>query len=175
VVAAAVGIADVAARASSKAWKLCDLWRDAPRDIFLLRDDLDRSARFFVALHQGLERRSDNRKDSEWAAADDELASLLSDGCETLEGLQDIMDSLISPDSVAMPATQLDLPKRRRFLWLRRLKEVKKLKVALGNVMSQIGLQLAYLNLYGPLTGQISFRRTLVTILTTLGVIRIGN
>jgi len=146
-VAAAVGIADITTRASSKCWKLCDLWRDAPRDIFQLRDDLDRSARFFLSLHEGLERRSSGHNDVDRAAADGEIAALLGDGCDAVEGLQDIMDELISPEAVNSPGEQLEIPKRRKFLWLRRFREVKKLKTLLNHVTTQIGFQLAYLNL----------------------------
>src|SRR5690349_2452940 len=122
-VAAAVGIVDITTRACSKCWKLCDLWRDAPRDIFQLRDDLDRSARFFLSLHEGLRRRSGSQNDVERAAADDEIAALLVEGCDAIEGLQNIMDELISPDAIRAPRAQSEILKRRKFLWLRRLKE----------------------------------------------------
>jgi len=50
VVAAAVGIADVTARSAHMLWRLCDAWRDAPHDLFQLRDDLSRANEFYGSL-----------------------------------------------------------------------------------------------------------------------------
>jgi len=153
-VAAAVGVVDITARASSKAWELCGIWKDAPRDIFQLRDEIDRSATFFLALHDGLVRRSKSRPDCQDLAAADadiEFQSLLVEGCDAIEGLQKIIDDLIAPcqeePASTTPAAKLSIPKRRKFVWLRRLKEVKKLKNTLNHVTSQIGFRVAFLNL----------------------------
>jgi hypothetical protein len=79
-----------------------------------------------------------------------DLQSLLVEGCEAIESLQKIMDDLISPDQdpTTTPSTaKLAIPKRRRFIWLRQLRDVKKLKAALNHVTTQIGFRLAFLNL----------------------------
>ncbi|RSL44018.1 hypothetical protein CEP54_014856 [Fusarium duplospermum] len=51
---AIVGVADVTARASTGLWKLCEQWRDAPKEIRLLRDDLVQANAFFAQIQKGL-------------------------------------------------------------------------------------------------------------------------
>src|SRR5262245_57221552 len=52
VVGAAVGVADVAGRVSHRVYKLCEAWKDAPRDVFQLRDDLARAQDFYGSLKE---------------------------------------------------------------------------------------------------------------------------
>ena len=54
VVAAVVGVADVTARSAHMLWRLCDAWRDAPHEVFQLRDDLSRANEFYASLKQDL-------------------------------------------------------------------------------------------------------------------------
>ena len=54
IIAAVVGVADVAGRTSNSIWRLCDAGRDAPRDVHELRDELTRASEFFSGLERGL-------------------------------------------------------------------------------------------------------------------------
>jgi hypothetical protein len=56
IVAATVGVADVAGRVSHRVWRLCEAWKDAPRDVFQLRDDLSRAQEFYGSLREDVAR-----------------------------------------------------------------------------------------------------------------------
>src|ERR1700753_3734085 len=51
---AVIGLSDVAARAFIKAWKLAHLWKDAPREVHRLRNDLSCAGKFFGNIRQQL-------------------------------------------------------------------------------------------------------------------------
>lgn len=50
VVGAAIGVAGVTARSTHRLWKLCEAWREAPREVFPLLDGLQRAQEFYTCL-----------------------------------------------------------------------------------------------------------------------------
>lgn len=150
--AAVIGIADAAARASSKIWNLCEQWKDAPQDIYQLRDELDRADRFFSALKEASNQQFPAHV-SENISTD--LASLLKKGYNTVYTLQLLVDELLCTNYLPGVSAQsrgedgtVEISKRRRLLWLKRLHKVKRLKGTLKQTTEQTGLYLSLLNVY---------------------------
>jgi len=53
-IAATIGVIDVTTRTSSHVWKLCNNWKDAPRELHHLRDDMVRTHEFFLQVRTGI-------------------------------------------------------------------------------------------------------------------------
>ncbi|KAK5651530.1 hypothetical protein OQA88_11984 [Cercophora sp. LCS_1] len=140
-VAAIVGVADVTARASSKIWRLCELWKDAPQDVYFLRDDLDRANRFFASLRNSLE----TLPPTMGQPLSQDLEGLLGSGHRTISSLQLLLDEFLD-DKQAGTRQVVEISKRRKLLWLRSLSKVKRLKGALRQTTEQVGLCLSLLN-----------------------------
>ena len=140
------------ARASSKIWRLCELWKDAPQDVFHLRDELDRSSRFFEALKIGMQQ-SLPASPSQTVMVD--LTSLLNRGHGTVSALQALFDELLivktdaekgSGHGLSSENVAVELGKRRRVGWLKRFHRIKRLRNSLRQTTDQIGLYLSLLN-----------------------------
>ena len=154
IVACVIGVADVTARASSKIWRLCELWKDAPQDVFHLRDELDRSSRFFEALKTGMQQQSlpasSSSSPSQTVMVD--LTSLLNRGHGTVSALQALFDELLivktdaEKGSSSEKLVAVELGKRRRVGWLKRFHRIKRLRNSLRQTTDQIGLYLSLLN-----------------------------
>ena len=118
-VGAAFGIVDVALRASSKAWKLSGVWRDAPAEVHRLRDELDRAERFFIETQQGIEslyavaRHSQPESHATWA----EIERLLASGAAVLHRIEAVIDNLTRPNA-SNPLPSQPLSKTRRIIWV---------------------------------------------------------
>jgi len=165
IVACALGVADLTATASSKLWALSEQWRSAPREIFELRDEVDRANAFFIMVRAHLQSSTNfgNGGSSGLnAQASEALRSLLLSGQGILCGLQDIIDQLLqSPSSKATldqgqeeagPSVAVKfgpdaISKRRRWTWLRNYSKFRQLKRSLHHNVEQIGIQLVFLNL----------------------------
>ncbi|KAF5006895.1 hypothetical protein FDECE_6754 [Fusarium decemcellulare] len=95
--AAIIGVADVTARASTGLWKLCEQWRDAPKDVHLLRDDLVQANAFFVQIQKGISMEQARGVDaSSWPpACIHELKRLLHEGQTLVLGVQKMVDELL--------------------------------------------------------------------------------
>ncbi len=151
VVACVVGVADVTARASSKIWRLCELWKDAPQDAYHLRDELHRAGRFFDALKSGMQHFS-SVSPSQTMLVD--LTSLLNQGHHTVSTFQQLFDELLNAgDGVGNDSGDLshqnpvvELGKKRRLRWLKRLHKIKRLRASLRQTTEQVGLYLSLLN-----------------------------
>jgi len=151
IVACVVGAADVTARASSKIWRLCELWKDAPQDAYHLRDELGRASRFFDAIKSGIQE-SFSVSPSQTVLMD--LTSLLNQGHHTVSTLQVLFDELLSDrdglekDSGALPHqnSAVELSKKRKLRWMKRLHKIKRLRASLRQTTEQIGLFLSLLN-----------------------------
>ena len=131
--------------------KLRELWKDAPRDVHHLGDELDTYEAFSRALRSGI---------AEWpqeglgTATIGELGRLLSRSNGNLERLQTILQELVRGKDGS--STSLcggsgvegmdSLPRRRKVLWLRRVDEVRKLRKMLRQSTRDIGLFLTLLN-----------------------------
>jgi ankyrin repeat protein len=159
--AAIVAVAEVTARCSSKVWKLCHQWKDVPRDIVQLRDDLERSGRFLEVLRQvapdgALLAPNSGDESGNWLSAGRDLGVLLRQGHVVVDKLHEIVDELVDPspkfeggdgpqqEAESWPSS---IRTSRKILWLRRAQDVKKLKASLNHITTQIGFQLALLNL----------------------------
>src|SRR4051812_19571614 len=94
--AGVISIGHVAAMVTLETRKLCELWKDAPRDIHLLRDELDTTETFFGALHGGLSKLQPSLGDGSPARAMlAELHVLLERSNTILVQLQRILGELI--------------------------------------------------------------------------------
>jgi len=149
-IAAALGTAEVAAKASSGLWKLCEKWHNAPRDIFELRDEIDRATRLYATVQSHILDSSTAGSTppsfDSGAAAARELDLLLIEGLGVVSRLQDLIDQLLDEQSPGQPRADSVL-KRRRLNWLRNLPTARHLKRSLRQNTEQVGVQLVLLNM----------------------------
>ena len=115
-VAASYGLAKASIQACWTIYELCEQWKAAPKEVFLLRDDLARAKEFFVGVQRGLESEEAGRggsPPSEWSQhAASELRQLLLGGHRVILQVQAILDRLMdakSPPKDAKP-TALNNP-----------------------------------------------------------------
>lgn len=94
IVAASFTVASVTARAGSTVWQLCEIWQDAPRDIFDLRDDLTRAGEFFLAVQHGLQSALKQENAAGWTSSSGKLEGLLLRGQRITLEIQRILDKL---------------------------------------------------------------------------------
>jgi len=145
IVAIVVGVADVTARASSKIWHLCEVWKDAPEEVCQLRDELDRAGRFFASLQNAIQQSFPASVPPSTSA---DLKSLLNKGRCTIITMQVFLDELCSTKEALGQCTQVgELGKSRRLLWMRRKKKIKKSWATLRHTIEHIGLYLSLLNM----------------------------
>lgn len=138
-VGAAFGIVDVALRASSKAWKLSGVWRDAPAEVHRLRDELDRAERFFIETQQGIQsmytrtRNSQPQSHGTWA----EIETLLASGVAVLSRIEVAIDNLTRPNGSNHSASQ-PLSKTRRIIWMTSARKTAAARDELRAIVSDI-------------------------------------
>ncbi|KAK5659878.1 hypothetical protein OQA88_13341 [Cercophora sp. LCS_1] len=149
VAAAIIGVTDMAIRTSSKIWALSAAWRDAPADIYNLRDDLTRTERFFGEILAHLKtsqfRTFESEKDHglfhSINSSDEptELGHLVDEGAAALRRIEAILDGF-TRDSVNETGSmgKIDLGKTRKLLWLRHSKKVARLRKELAHIRSSI-------------------------------------
>lgn len=138
-VGAIVGIADVALRTGSKLWSLFDTWKDAPAELYRLRDELTRTQRFFAETQQGVEAlysiQPKCRSMTESHASIRELELLTAKGLEILQDIDAFVDSLAKPSKLNnLP----DLGKRRRITWMANAKRVSKWRSELQTMAADV-------------------------------------
>jgi len=139
VVGAAVGISDVALRASSKLWTLFAAWKDAPADLHRLREELSRTHRFLGETQEGIEalysvQRGFQRM-TESHASTSELELLVNDSMVILERIDQFIDSLVKPSAMTgLP----DIGKRRKMVWMASTKKVAKWRSELRTITSDV-------------------------------------
>ncbi|KAK0615090.1 ankyrin repeat-containing domain protein [Bombardia bombarda] len=141
VVTASFSIANITVRAGSKLWDLCDVWRDAPRELYALRDDLTRAQLFFGETEAGIRTmQSATQTYQRWIQQSQlEMEGLLSQGAATLKHIEDVVDDLKLFKGVCMDERDPHhVSKRRKFAWLRNAATVAKLRCELGSVTSGI-------------------------------------
>jgi len=153
-------------RLTETVWGLCDAWRDAPASIHELRDFLTRTQDFWSAVRYGLEsgNRINNQRSfgptlgsetlnapPEWEARSRaSLIRLLQHGLEALNRLERILEQVA--DGADRPGNQtgdnfpIALNSRRRFQWVRRSNEVRKLRADLSRNSDLIYGQLLIMN-----------------------------
>jgi hypothetical protein len=143
IAAAVIGVADVAARASSKLWALSAAWRDAPLDLHSLRDDLTRTERFFGEIRQSLDRISLTQPGSmcDIFMLGSDLHELLDEGSVALRRVEAIVDSFSAikyADTKTHSDKAREMGSRRKILWLRQSRKVTRLRQELTHIKSSI-------------------------------------
>ncbi|RMJ04690.1 hypothetical protein CDV36_014640 [Fusarium kuroshium] len=146
--AAIVGVADVTARASTGLWKLCEQWRDAPKEIHLLRDDLVQANAFFAQIQKGLTaEQARGGSSSRWPPeCIRELERLLQDGQALVLGVEKMVDELMSPGIAASGPSHQSLSGRRKLLWVTKLRWTSEQRRSLKTLMGKICVSLVSLN-----------------------------
>ncbi|RSL88358.1 hypothetical protein CEP52_015246 [Fusarium oligoseptatum] len=146
--AAIVGVADVTARASTGLWKLCEQWREAPKEIHLLRDDLVQANAFFAQIQKGLTaEQARGGSASRWPPeCIRELERLLQDGQALVLGVEKMADELMSPGIAASGPSHQSLSGRRKLLWVTKLRWTSEQRRSLKTLMGKICVSLVSLN-----------------------------
>jgi hypothetical protein len=164
IAAGVIGLVRVTAAASVQTRKLCENWKDAPRDVHHLRDELETCEAFFRALRSGivewplggLEAEVGSISSTEGpAAAIGELGRLLSRSNGILETLREMLEELArGRDASSGTAAHGGCGRRgypiaakeEKDSKLRRVDEVGKLRKMLRRSIRDIGLFLTLLN-----------------------------
>ncbi|KAK3377306.1 ankyrin repeat-containing domain protein [Lasiosphaeria ovina] len=152
--AAAFGLVGVTGRASSKLWKLCDSWRDAPREVHQLRDNLVRASDFFSQVKSGVERTSNSNSTPNAHQKESlrQLKLLLDQGFALIVDIETIIQKLSDgqPSSEntdqAHSETHDPLSKRRKIAWLANAKKLRRLGASLKEISVKICASLIHLN-----------------------------
>ncbi|KAK3395161.1 ankyrin repeat-containing domain protein [Podospora didyma] len=137
VVAGIVSITNVTIRISSKLWKLSDAWREAPENIYRLRDDITRTKQLLEEIGQNAAFETPPESQGESPEPRADLKILLNQGTAALRRIEEIIERLIRGDSADSNLSQ-DLGKRRKIIWLRYKEKVAALRKELGIIMSSI-------------------------------------
>ena len=144
---AVIGVADVAARTTSKVWALCENWRDAPHDFHRLKDDLTRIQLFFRETQEGLssaphmhrawkeESDTDAKSAPRFPGDTSSLGRLLEVGMGVLRRLEHMVDDLRGTSGLEDGDV---LRRSRRLKWMANAAKVNKLKQELGDVTTGI-------------------------------------
>ncbi|KAK0652512.1 ankyrin repeat-containing domain protein [Cercophora newfieldiana] len=138
---AIVGAADVAVRATCKLWALSDAWRDAPADLFKLRDDLTRTERFYAEIQQHVTNSRSSALGASYLRQD--LQSMIEEGAITLRQIEAIVDGLVAPgndgpDEKHCKNDAAGVGKRRKLRWLKQSAKVTRLRKELAHTRSNI-------------------------------------
>lgn len=146
--AAIVGVADVTARASTGLWRLCEQWRDAPKEIHLLRDDLVQANSFFAQIQKGLiAEQARGASASRWPPeCTRELGQFLKDGQALVLGVEKMVDELLSRGVAASGPSHLSLSGQRKLLWVTKLRWTSDQRRSLKTLMGKICVSLVSLN-----------------------------
>jgi len=146
-------IAHVATKVALEIRKLCDLWKDAPRDVYHLCDELETAEAFFQVLQTSFPELDCPPTSKEFAnhhhnaAVMEGLGRLLLRSRSTLRHLQKILDELVGGKESDTPdGSVVRFAKRRKLLWLRHLDGVSRLRRVLRHTNKDIGLFLTLLN-----------------------------
>jgi hypothetical protein len=110
VVVASYSVARVATQACWNTWLLCEQWKNAPREVFQLRDELSSADEFFAGVQRGLGTEVSNH-DCQWTdetAA--ELRHLLNQGHNALLQIQAIVDRLLDNEPTKKNSKREDDP-----------------------------------------------------------------
>jgi len=152
VAAAAIGITEATARVSVGIWKLCDIWREAPKEVHRLRDELARAHEFLGSVREKVV------QDPGTSLATDEssqrLTSLLGRGRDVVEGLEDLINEVLGVQvqgyapNYYRAARENPLKAKRKFIWMTKIGKVRNLRAALARNNAEIYGELVALNLY---------------------------
>jgi hypothetical protein len=142
-IAGIVGIAEGAARAGSKLWQLTASWRDAPRDVHQLRDDLDRTSGFYNEIRQGIENTYGQLGEMQ-PQLKRELHWLVDDGYRHILELERIIDRI---QAASGTDRNRGIGPKGRLTWLLQSQKVARLRLASRDVMFRLFGLLVTLNM----------------------------
>jgi len=132
-VGAVAGILDVTVRCTSKVWKLCQAWHDAPEDVHYLRDDLARTEHFFSETKQGIQNTILGPEEflelKGTTLRQENLKILVGEGICVIERIEEIINDLY----MGGDHSEL-LSKTMRMVWLRYKSKVAKLRKELNTI-----------------------------------------
>lgn len=164
-----VALVRAATSATLQARTLCAVWKDAPRDILYLRDELETCKVFFDCIENGILELSFLGESSDGHGGPksgtetqrETLTVLLSRGAGIVQRISEILVGLIGEpaDNTRRAGNEVDnnyrgrgepqlqLALRKKLLWLRRAENVTKLRKLLRRTTDDIGLCLTILNM----------------------------
>ena len=145
VAAAGFGLVEGAARVCSQAWRLTNLWTEAPHELHQLRDSLERTATFFKLVPPCLEEVSRVEPGELRLQLMAEAEGLCTHGKGVIEGIGQLLRTIEKPPLNGTPLQ--GLPKRRRHIWMLRKQEAQRLHQELLQTKSDLSNLLMILNL----------------------------
>ncbi|KAK5654577.1 hypothetical protein OQA88_7206 [Cercophora sp. LCS_1] len=137
VLGAVLAVSNVAIATTSSVWSLCEVWRDAPDELFRLLEDLRQAQQFFSETRDGVQSMPLKRSHATKFTSLDALRSLLDEGGTVIKDIGKLIQKLhkddhwdnLKPDEVK---------KRRRALWLSQTHKVTKLRKRLKHITVSI-------------------------------------
>lgn len=155
-----VAIVRATASTTLQARALCMIWKDAPTDVYRLRDELDTCNSFLDSLQSGIiessfldELQNDQGTGTGINLQREALTVLLLRGTHVCESLGEILIELIGEREDTLVGgvedggkSQERLARRKKLLWLRRMDNVTKFRKLLRRTTNDISLCLAMLS-----------------------------
>ncbi|KAK4444137.1 ankyrin repeat-containing domain protein [Podospora aff. communis PSN243] len=132
-VGAVAGILDVTVRTTSKVWKLCQAWQDAPEDVHNLRDDLARTQHFLSETKEGMQNAIPGYEEvmelKGRSPRQESLRLLIDKGTHVIERIEAVINVLYkgAEDNETWSKTM-------RVVWLRYKSKVAKLRKELNTI-----------------------------------------
>lgn len=151
--AAIIALVRATTSSSLQARTLCVIWKDAPRDVFFLRDELDTYKSFFDSIQGGIVESSfldeieiDREHGGFIPMQKQALGALLTKGASIAQSLGDILVELVGEPTERIRGNER-LALRKKILWLRRMENVTKLRKMLRRTVDNVTLCLTMLDL----------------------------
>lgn len=138
-----------------RAHTLCVIWKDAPRDVFFLRDELDTYKSFFESIQGSivesafLDKLEVDREPASFIPMQKQaLRALLTKGASLAQALGEILVELVGePTERTHTVGNERLALRKKVLWLRRMDNVTNMRKMLRRTVDNIALCLTMLDL----------------------------
>ncbi|KAK4448906.1 hypothetical protein QBC34DRAFT_438682 [Podospora aff. communis PSN243] len=157
IAAAVIGITNITIRTSADLWGLCDTWRDAPKELHYLRDDLVRAQEFLAQVKVGIDKLRLNHPVSDAVEKEPlrQLEVLLKKGLAVVSEIETIVhrisDGRYYEKSETESISWLDakpeaLSKRRRMVWLSKAGRIGRLRTMFKEIGMGICASLISLN-----------------------------
>lgn len=174
IAAAAASLVNGTIHTSSTIWTLCESWKDAPKEVYHLRDSIDHAQEFFTQVKQGIEKARLHRLAIQFDPLQDDgshsqLNLLLKQGDATVTEIETLILRVLhgrnhsgnevksaeelSSGGVESPSSTPEvLRKRRRAIWMGKAATVARLRGVLNDISRMVCASLISLNVYVPST-----------------------
>lgn len=127
----ALNIASVAVNTCLAAYKLCQVWKDAPKEIYELKDDLARSEDFFQGVkHNAMEQIQDNL--NEPTKNTNGLLELLDKGEIVLVEIRRVLNNLLDASN---DCTDAVINRKLKVKWLKHRSHTRRMQKCLREIM----------------------------------------